>query len=947
MKKTMLFIVFFTLTIWTASAAPLSLKGLDGSIYFKEAYLIDSSNMPGLFYDDAGSTTKFEVLSITPSRTIFSNKYVKYSDNFEINRWSSDSYSSYGIERSKEIIHTKYVLYPTVVDEQASVKYNIDFINAIEKATITVTGTRRDTEHYLSVWVGDNDTAYTRIIEFENTVKTTKQTDITSYPKDNKTWIEFRFLKSSLGDNFPRVLDFSIEAIYEDGITSPVVSASVEDTSYMDDFDTDKWTTDKQSSYGVSRSVNDVVANETVLHPTIADEETYVRYSFNLSGNDSALLTITGTRQDTEHNLTIWASQDNLSYTKITDFENTARTTKQADISNFIKNSQTWLEFRFFRNSSGDNVPCILDFSTITHQWRPLNITTGGDIEVPTRTIDRDHFYYFAPHYPSSAGVISARVAYLGSKYPVIDINNQRAVLGWHVKNDADFELTYGTPLSLGSGFMLEIEDMGQEDQAVVALKKDGKLLDRGIFEVGNTYSFKTEVAGVKDTELFKADVISVFRNKFNNVVELKHVYLLNTEATVIEDGESFGDFEVDLDDFDADGDTDIIIRLKKDKTFTLDRNSTIELFGGLSIKVADSDELRFAVIKKFTKSGTYQQTGPYGSYGQAYSINSFDAPGLFAYDMDKNDTLESLSISSSKQKINEIVYSSLNKNNRMAYLGKTYHASFSEEKMLLNEILKYDDDGKIILRYGTPIRLENFILELKDIREETVLLQLREGETVLEESIVESGSSFVYKRSIEKKDIEIFNATVKNVFRSKFSTFVEIENVRILNESAIVLKDGDTFKDDYEIRITDINGDSVADVEVKLKSGESFSVAKDSTTEILGGYMSLKAYDNTFLPVRSVSVTVVEKTEDENIIVPDAIATPEEKSVQTQITIQEQVSSQETSATEIQGTASTTADEAKNTEGEPIIPKNPVILGSILAITLSTAAYGLFKKMW
>jgi len=945
MKKAILFILFFIITIWTASAAPLNLEGFAGPIYKEGVYLIDSSNMPGLLYDDAGSTAKFEVLSISPSTTVFSNKYIKYSDDFDTDKWTRDSYSSSYISRSVNgVVSGESVLYPTVADEQAFVKYNFDFINTIEKATLTVTGTRRDTEHYLTVWVGNNDTGYTRIIEFDNTVRTTKQADITSYLQDNQTWIEFRFLKSSLGDNSPRILDFSIEAIYAGGVASPAVNASVENISYSDNFDTDKWTTDKQSSYGINRSVNGVVANETVLYPILADNETYVRYSFNLSGNDGALLTITGTRSDTEHDLTIWASQDNISYTKITEFENTATTTKQADINNFIENDLTWLEFRFFKNSSGDNTPRILDFyiNTTTHELNPADFLIGGNIELPTRTIDRDHFYYFAPHYSSSSGPSKARVAYLGNKYPAIDINSQRAVLGKFIKNDADIVLTYGTPLSLGGGFMLEIEDMGKEDRSVVTLKKDGNLLERGIFEAGKTYSFKTEVAGVKDTELFKADIISVFRSEFNNRVELKHVYMLDTEATVVNDGESFGNFEVDLDDFDTDGDTDIVIRLKKDKTLTLDQNSTIDLFGGLSIKVADSDELRFAVIKSFTKSGTYQQTGPYGSYGQAYSINSFDAPGLFTYDMDKNYTLESLSISSSKLKINEIVYSSLNKNNRMAYLGKTYHVDFSEEKMLLNEILK-DDDEKNILRYGSPIRLENFILELKDIGEETVLLQLKKDGFVLEESVVESGGSFVYTRSIEKKDVEIFNATVKKVFRSEFSTFVEIENIRILNESAIVLKDGDTFKDDYEISITDINGDNVADVELKLKSGDSFSVNKDSTTEILGGYMSIKAYENTFLPVRSISVNVLVTPKVENLVLPETIATPAEKPVPVQIAIQEQVSPQKDSATEIQGTASLTfADKM-----ESIVWRNPIILGSIFSIILSIGAYGFFRKYW
>ncbi|MDK2940036.1 MAG: hypothetical protein PWQ51_2201, partial [Methanolobus sp.] len=583
--------------------------------------------------------------------------------------------------------------------------------------------------------------------------------------------------------------------------------------------------------------------------------KTYVRYSFNLSDKDSALLTITGTRRDADHNLTIWASQDNISYAKIIEFENTARTTKQVDISNFIGNNLTWFEFRFFRNSSGDNTPRILDFSinTTSHQWQPLNVITGGNIDLPTRTIDCDHFYYFAPHYSSPLGPTKARVAYLGNKYPVIDINSQRAVLGKFIKNNAEIELTYGTPLSLGSGFVLEIED-ASKDNVVLALKKDGIVLDRGIFEEGKTYSYRTEIESVKDIELFKANMVSVFRSDFYTMVELENVYLLDTAATIVRDGESFGDFEVDLNDFDKDGDVDITIMLKKGKTFTLNQNSTIDLFGGLSIKVADSEDLRFMVIKDFIKSGEHQQTGPYGNYGQNYSINSFDAPGLFTYDMDKNDTFESLSISSSTQKINDVVYSSLNKNGKMAYLGKTYNVAFSGEKMLLNEILE-DGDEKLILRYGSPIRLGNYILELRDIGEENAFLQLKKDGSILEENIVEKDGSFVYKKCIDNTDVEILNTTISTIFKSSFATFVEIENTRILEENALILNNGDEFKNDYEIRITDIDGDGVADVEVRLKSGESFNVNKGSTTEILGGYLCLKAYEGTFLPVRNIKM--------------------------------------------------------------------------------------------
>lgn len=133
-----------------------------------------------------------------------------YSDNFDTDKWNTDKISSDGIDRSKGIIHTKYVLYPTVMDSQSYVRYHLNFSNAPNESTITVTGNRRDVEHSLSVWASADNKTYTKIIEF---AEETKQADITNYIEDNQTWIEFRFFRSSKGENMPRILDFSITAV--------------------------------------------------------------------------------------------------------------------------------------------------------------------------------------------------------------------------------------------------------------------------------------------------------------------------------------------------------------------------------------------------------------------------------------------------------------------------------------------------------------------------------------------------------------------------------------------------------------------------------------------------------------------------------------------------------------------------------------------------------------
>ncbi len=270
-----------------------------------------------------------------------------------------------------------------------------------------------------------------------------------------------------------------------------------------------------------------------------------------------------------------------------------------------------------------------------------------------------------------------------------------------------------------------------------------------------------------------------------------------------------------------------------------------------------------------------------------------------------------------------------------LAYLGKTYHAVPFGGKIALNEILK-DDDEKTVVRYGSPLYIEGYTLELLDIGERTALLQLKKGNTVLEKSSVDSGRSFVYKKSIEGKDIEIFNATVKSVFRSDFAALAELENLLLLNDTALIVKDGDTVGGNYKIDVGDINGDGAADIMVKLKSGKSFGVSKDSTTGILGGYMSLKAYETTFLPVRSVTVNMN--------VNPVSSANPAGTAQPAQITATEPASLQAASAVKTPGAEETPANPAssRNLRAPPV---NVVyILGSAGAIVLSILAYRLFR---
>jgi len=202
-----------------------------------------------------------------------------YSDDFDTDKWNTDKISSDGIDRSKGIIHTKYVLYPAVMDSQTYVRYHLNFSNAPNKSIITVTGNRRDTEHNLTIWASQNNNTYTKIIEFEMPTRITKQADITSYIKDNQIWIEFRFFRSSEGENTPRILEFSITAV-------PKNNQSIEITPFGKD--------ECKSSGTILRYDPSNLLSESSFEHYKDTDKTPIVWSFTSSNSGTASIDDTG-----------------------------------------------------------------------------------------------------------------------------------------------------------------------------------------------------------------------------------------------------------------------------------------------------------------------------------------------------------------------------------------------------------------------------------------------------------------------------------------------------------------------------------------------------------------------------------------------------------------------------------------------------------------------------
>ncbi len=196
--------------------------------------------------------------------------------------------------------------------------------------------------------------------------------EIIDYLEKNQTKYivaDIRTTRMFLSNNYPSLRDYISKNYYiEKTIDNVKIYRRFNNISqqvYFSNFDSDIWKNDSYSFYGITRGTGFGGGDDTVLYPERTDELTYIRYRFNLSDSaDSIMLSLTARLRDTRHNITVWVSPNNDTYTKIIEFTEVEKTSKQADITNYVSKNQTWVEIRFYRSGGKDaSIPRILNFS--------------------------------------------------------------------------------------------------------------------------------------------------------------------------------------------------------------------------------------------------------------------------------------------------------------------------------------------------------------------------------------------------------------------------------------------------------------------------------------------------------------------------------------------------------------------------------------------------------
>ncbi|HEY3362863.1 MAG TPA: S-layer protein domain-containing protein, partial [Methanosarcina sp.] len=239
-------------------------------------------------------------------------------------------------------------------------------------------------------------------------------------------------------------------------------------------------------------------------------------------------------------------------------------------------------------------------------------------------------------------------LGFFADKYIPLKSNDASKLAKLVVDDDTKRSLKTGDKLDLGQGYSLAAKQVDVNGNKVwLELDKDGQYVDDQVVSTDSgdsTWTCKLDnVQGEDSVPVLKVHVSQVFQGAVDSVAQIDGVWLIDyANAIKINSDDSYGK----LDDVSISGPT---ISISNKDTFTLTRDSDVEIGQGLYFKTADSDDLRFYAYKQITDSGTYDVRGQVATGDSNWDASNFAG---FYYDLKKNVATESLNVSGIKDRV-------------------------------------------------------------------------------------------------------------------------------------------------------------------------------------------------------------------------------------------------------------------------------------------------------
>ncbi|HEY3361616.1 MAG TPA: S-layer protein domain-containing protein, partial [Methanosarcina sp.] len=184
-------------------------------------------------------------------------------------------------------------------------------------------------------------------------------------------------------------------------------------------------------------------------------------------------------------------------------------------------------------------------------------------------------------------------LGFFAEQYVPLKSNDASKLAKLVVDDDSKRTLKTGDKLDLGQGYSLAAKQVDVDGKKVwLELDKDGQYVDDQVVATDSgdgVWTCKLDnVQGEDNVPVLKVHVSQVFQGAVDSIAQIDGVWLIDyANAIKINSDDSYGK----LDDVSISGST---ISISNKDTFTLTRDSDVEIGQGMSFKVADSDTLRY-----------------------------------------------------------------------------------------------------------------------------------------------------------------------------------------------------------------------------------------------------------------------------------------------------------------------------------------------------------------
>ena len=469
---------------------------------------------------------------------------------------------------------------------------------------------------------------------------------------------------------------------------------------------------------------------------------------------------------------------------------------------------------------------------------------------------------YFAGY---NAGVVS------DTNRSLINDGQLRKVL---VDSDNESTLTTGSALPLEEGYELRIKQIDINGNKVfLSLAKDGEEVDSKVVSPessdskSSTYKYEVDVTGEK-TPIVLAHISNVFASTESDLVTVDGLFQISDSYNSVESGDKYGKMKItDLNDG---------VTMENEDSFSLRRDSTINIFGNVGFQVADSDALRFAPIVQ--RTGIYDVRGTVidPSTTNEFTWTPYNFEGFY-YDIDNDVGTESLKATISGNRIDEkdLVYTSSpqpvkfkftdwGKYDVIGFMADKYFAgynnqtAFADEASVISEgqlrkVLLDSDDSQTIASGSVLPLQEGYELRIKevDLNGNKVFLALaKDGKEIDSKVVTPSGeakdraSNYMYKVDMgSEKNVPMIIAHVQSVFTSTESNLATVDAVFQVSDSPESVEEGEVHG---KMKVETLDSDGItmnnADSAISLSRGRVVDIMENLRLEVADNAKRLTA---------------------------------------------------------------------------------------------------------